>query len=203
MSWLFESYGTADDISIYQTMPLITSGAKFMGIVQNNHKRICKVFCREAAKIECCEDLEPFNLDLFGWSRGAVAAMTLAKMLKDEGCTCTVTRRCGFVTTKDDLIIKPITVRFIGLIDPVTLGLGFVDYATAVPSNVQRVFWAVADEWSVFQIGQVLPPPGLQTVKHYGTTHQQSGFRTTLTIGIDTRSAAEAAGVKFAVIGVD
>ena len=86
-----------------------------------------------------------------------------------------------------------------GLLDPVTLGLGLSNYATTISPNVKSVFWAVADNWSVFTVGQILPPNGLQIVKHYATTHDQIGFRNVLTVDADLKAAAEAAGVVFNV----
>ena len=49
-------------------------------------------------------------MDLFGWSRGAVAALTLAEILKDDG------------VTYKGRVYKPVKVRFMGLIDPVATG---------------------------------------------------------------------------------
>jgi hypothetical protein len=123
--------------------------------------------------------------------------MTVAKKLSSEGCRCTQTRNCGFDSITEELLLKPVGVQFLGLIDPVTRGIPLGGYTTQISANVKNVFWAVADRWSIFTIGQVLPPPGLQIVTHYDTTHPLSGFMTTLPIGADIKAAAEAPGVKF------
>lgn len=71
------------------------------------------------------------KVDIFGWSRGAVAALTVAKILGKKG----------------------INVRFLGLIDPCAMGglqmVGTND--TEVPDNVFNTFEAKAGERSFFQ----------------------------------------------------
>jgi hypothetical protein len=202
--WLYPEYGTVGDVSIYQELPLKIVGdpRSFEIVVANAHKRICEEFCMEAEKVDCCSNTPPppFNIDLFGWSRGAIAAMTIAKRLNTEGCKCKlVGYGFGKLPITHTAQIKPIDIRFLGVLDPVTLGLGLADYVTEVSPNVKSVFWAVADGRSFFTLGQVLPPPGLQIVKHYKITHDQIGFTGVLTVDTDLKSAAEASGVKFKV----
>ena len=74
---------------------------------------ICKAYCKGDCKV-----------GLVGWSRGAVIAMGVAKDLKDIGCKC------------DGKVIKPISVRFVGLFDAVQMMIG--GWPQSVPSNVKH-----------------------------------------------------------------
>lgn len=104
---------------------------------------------------------EHLEIDIVGWSRGAVAAVTVAKMLNDEGCECeskfvlSYEQRYGSQIRRKT--IKPVPVRFLGLFDAVSqqftdpFSLSFA-YGT-IPSNVETsaALWRTADlSWSIF-----------------------------------------------------
>jgi hypothetical protein len=89
------------------------------------HKQICKDYC--AAK----QNGDDFKINLAGWSRGAIIAAGVAKMLNDLGCDC-----CG----KRD---RPVPVNWVGLFDAVAQMPFDVWWPRAVPSNVAHFDHAV------------------------------------------------------------
>jgi hypothetical protein len=90
-------------------------------------KEVCRDFCK--AKKEC----KDFEVNLTGWSRGAMVAVDVAKMLNTQGCTC------------DGKTHKPIPVNFVGLfdavdmvMDPLKLLPGDQGFPNSIPPNVKK-----------------------------------------------------------------
>ena len=192
--------------------------------IKDAHKRICDEVCMAVPKIErCTKPTQHEPVDLFGWSRGAVAAITLGKRLKDQGCECTfpcleLVRFCerrdkdGNVThvEKDwervdkTFVIKPIGVRFMGLIDPVTTGAGqMLGTTTQISDNVKVAWAAMSTERA--NIGHVFfrsttptvedPKKTSLTIKNYKIRHQWIGWDDG--VHDDMKAAAIGAGVPF------
>ena len=65
------------------------------------YKRVCDAVCARV-KVDCVALTHTYDppepVDIFGWSRGAIAALTLAEKLNTEGCTCRTKCTC---TTRD------------------------------------------------------------------------------------------------------
>jgi hypothetical protein len=138
-------------------------------------------------RAKCFSVNEP--VDLFGWSRGAVAALVVAKKLQSDS----------------------ISIRFLGLIDPVYTGLEDKDYRilfpssgprmAAIPSNVKAGFIAYTPSKKK-QLDKVFDVLALQLeditnknihVKIYKDIgHSAGGFNET--IGYDMWEAAKNAG---------
>jgi RHS repeat-associated protein len=122
------------------------------------HSIVCEEYCK-AVTMDC--DANTYSIgstpeiDIFGFSRGAVAAIELARRLNDVGCECT--ERCPLdrficgirIRTYYTMRVRitGIRVRFLGVIDPVSAGslqmLGLNGRGT-LPSNVANVFRAMA-----------------------------------------------------------
>ena len=129
------------------------TGADAVRILKKVHKAVCWDFCA-SRRLD-----KSFQVDLIGWSRGAVIAATVAKKLNDEGCCCkyrTVGRwervRGGgqrFVKYRECCDLhKPVPVNFVGLFDAVRMtipGLGAPQggWAEVFPPNVTHAAHAV------------------------------------------------------------
>jgi hypothetical protein len=85
-------------------------------------KAICQDYCASGGDPN-------FTVNLTGWSRGAVAAVQVAKLLNDVGCNC----GCGWK--------KPIPVNWIGLFDAVKMTP--VPLTGSVPPNVAHFYHAI------------------------------------------------------------
>jgi RHS repeat-associated protein len=97
------------------------TGSDTLKISFNVLRDVCKDYCSAGGK--------DFTVNLTGWSRGAVAAVTVADMLRAYGCDC----GCGSR--------KPIPVNWIGLFDAVKMSPS--PLTTSIPSNVAHVHHAV------------------------------------------------------------
>eukprot|EP01084_Bolivina_argentea_P073174 132791_1 len=80
------------------------------------------------------------GIDIIGYSRGGFAAMDLSRKLQKEGCEI------------NDIVIKPIAVRWMGLYDPVERDIDFdeilVEYnEDEIAENVQSVSIAERSEF--------------------------------------------------------
>lgn len=151
---------------------------------------ICDTICNT---LQGCPPQPTEPVDLFGWSRGAVAVLTLAKILNDEGCTC------------NGKTFKPIKIRFMGLIDPVATG-GYQmvgTNSTVVPPNVGTVFTAYAGQqsrlgWWVFNATHPNPQDSTATSASDATfdyIHENIGFDSATDVQAAIEAAAGAAGV--------
>jgi hypothetical protein len=112
--------------------------------------QICEDFCESWGK-----SCDPIDVNLTGWSRGATAAMGVAQMLNDEGCSCG-----GFLGI-GATVHKPVYVNWVGLFDAVEMVLGTEIMGTglvrpripgdpgfprSVPSNVESFAHAMKTE---------------------------------------------------------
>jgi RHS repeat-associated protein len=105
------------------------TGFSNRGIIREVYHAICDDFCESKAK---CEKLE---INLVGWSRGAVAAVEVADWLNHYGCKCKVDPSHWLKTQ-----FRPVTVNFLGLFDPVSMHL--VDEAMQwTPVTAPFAFW--------------------------------------------------------------
>jgi len=193
--------------------------------IKDAHKRVCSEICDAVPEAErCTSPTQHEPVDLFGWSRGALAAITLGKRLKDQGCECEfrcpkVVRKCEYddegnivsitrTTTFHDktFTIKPIDIRFMGLIDPVGTGGGqMVGTTTQISDNVTTA-WAGMSSVRA-NIGHLIfrsTTPTVEdagktslTVKSYAIRHQWIGWKNQTAVFDDLKGAAEAAGVNF------
>jgi RHS repeat-associated protein len=136
-------------------------------------------------------------LDLFGWSRGALAAITLLGQLKqyDEALR----------KDKPEIAQKcPVLVRFVGLIDPVATGIK--TYGKTIPDIVKVVWlgYKSGKKPSLLGIDQTVSKTFKPTIadrektkvieKVYdNVTHAESGFNGTIRDNL--RDAAVDAGV--------
>jgi RHS repeat-associated protein len=106
---------------------------------------VCFWFCSKIAPrekpdwgISNCPD---YNIDIFGYSKGAILAHRLAKLLNDDGCNCARNALSG--RGEEAKVFKPIKVRFLGLFDPVIGKTPFADEYNpgktemAIPPNVE------------------------------------------------------------------
>jgi RHS repeat-associated protein len=159
-------------------------------------------------------------VDIFGWSRGGILAVALAKRLKERGCSCggkcfREYKTCGrFGKRKGRFVwdvhtkVKPVQVRFLGLIDPVARALPWksagLDGST-ITSNVGNVWIGIATDATrfggmFFPTAQPVvadPTTTTFTEEEYDVVHQHSGWPGTSTIQDDLEAAATEAGVTF------
>ena len=155
-------------------------------LVERIRKVTCKEYCEEIDFLfgKRCS-LKEFNehlpnVDLFGWSRGAVTALAVAQALNDKGCECKLHRKVGFEKEAFKHTIKPVKVRFLGLIDPVSAGLGFAKYPKKVPNNVMSCWNAVSvgtdfTDTLIFKRDQIIPLP-CKLAFYIGLLHSEIGF---------------------------
>lgn len=150
---------------------------------------VCDYVCKSR---KGCPPVQTEPVDIFGWSRGGVAALTLAKRLKDDGCKC------------EDGTIKPVKIRFMGLIDPVATGglqMLFTN-SSVVPSNVATVYIAYAGKhtfWGslFFQASHPAPEDPKATGASEATfdyVHERIGWGSASDVQDAIESAAHAAG---------
>ena len=149
------------------------------------------IVAEEVGKKKGCEPV-----DLFGWSRGAVAALTLAEILKDDG------------VTYKGRVYKPVKVRFMGLIDPVATG-GYQmvgTNSTVIPSNVRVAYIAYAGlqtrlGWWIFQATHPVPEDFTSTflqVQTFNYSHEKIGLSMASDVEAALKAHAVFAGVPFA-----
>ena len=124
------------------------AGAGTVSIIRRAKNDICRDYCEN----------KNIKINLFGWSRGAIAAVEVAILLKQEGCRCSspggeiLERRCYI--NKDgekiwqtwktivggyDETIKPVKVNFLGIYDAVEMSAqlpGKADLGDHMPDNV-------------------------------------------------------------------
>lgn len=191
--------------------------------IKQAHKRVCDAVCKPYHGPACnkCEPVKQVPVDIFGWSRGAVAALTLALKLKVEGCDCKV--ECLVVVfeskTWDEkgnliksctkcerrpIVVRPVRIRFLGLIDPVATG-GYQmtgTNSTTIPSNVDTAWVGLATQYTtpggvifVASVPEAESKFTKLTISRYDVTHETSGFDDN--IARDLKAAAKAAGVPF------
>jgi hypothetical protein len=191
-----------------------SSVESFMENVYSAKFFVCNAYCKESGErakefrrnwhsASRCEDLPDLPcrvpIDIFGYSRGGIKAMTLAHLLNDEGCTC------NYPINGNPVKIRNIPIRFLGLIDPVNAGLGVntgigTGFKQTVPPNVQGGYWAWAGrtdwprpwDWGVWGWiwPHTIPDQSYPTLNH-------AGMRGDLGVHRDMKSRAEDAGVKF------
>jgi RHS repeat-associated protein len=108
---------------------------------------------------EAKRNCKNINIDMFGWSRGAVFAVW-------------VTQR-----------IKPAHVRFLGLIDPVSRGIVGAGNSETVPSSVSEVYQAIRDgnydgmdNAGLFPITSIIHQDGVVHTQQFKHSHAQMGF---------------------------
>jgi RHS repeat-associated protein len=136
------------------------------------------------------------EIDMFGWSWGAIIANTLAAHLKLRGCECTFSRTvtktygwCWLYWTRNyreeiGLRWKPVQIRFLGLIDPVSTRLDAVE-ATVITDNVQNAAIAYAGKrdrvGDLLFVADVLKPEDATatslTTKKFPYIHQVIGWQ--------------------------
>jgi len=198
-------------------------------VIKAAHSSVCEAVCKRVGVN--FQDMThtyspPEPVHIFGWSRGAIAALTLAKRLNDEGCKCEKTgwkrkRECVLRIKPDGTIeeviyrsseratavahIKPVPVHFLGLIDPVDTGGGQMigTNSTIVPSNVKTAWVAEATQSTT--VGGIVFGSDIPTVEDASaTTFTHKKYAVThessgfdTTIGADLEAAAKAAGVPF------
>ena len=110
------------------------TGADSMKILLKVKTQICHDFCQ--AKKEGKE----LEINLTGWSRGAVIAMGVANLLNFPGCRCDGSGACGwFFGTR----YIHIPVNWVGLFDAVSMAPSLAWVPHDVPSNVLRFHHAM------------------------------------------------------------
>ncbi len=132
------------------------------------------------------------KIDLFGWSWGATIANTLAAHLKLRGCNCRFTHKVAghsrhTRTERVALCWKPVQIRFLGLIDPVSTGLDAAE-ATIIPKNVKNAAIAYAGTRDrvgrIVFVADVLRPEDSGATKlvtkTFPFTHQVIGWKKTV-----------------------
>ena len=127
-------------------------GESSAAATQKVKNKICRDYCISVGgRDQCADDFtttcKPYyftpgykgiDIDLVGWSRGAVEAVNVAEDLNSEGCWCcfpTQNKNWWSGTYKWEWKqIKPVPVRFLGLFDPVSMH--FLDSRLSNPTNV-------------------------------------------------------------------
>jgi hypothetical protein len=119
-------------------------GANGVAITQEVKNWICHEFC-DGFSSECPED-QP-NIDIIGHSRGGVIAVDVAWLLKTQGC------KCNYHWFPK--LYQPVTVRFLGLYDPVDMGVNIGNREDiegykpgVIPSNVSYSSRVIAESFS-------------------------------------------------------
>lgn len=160
----FYQGGPGSDYDMFDWFTDATGSSLFFWEYANNsfaeirdsvHQKICSEYYNN----------RKLRINIFGWSRGAVIAVEVAKLLKEKGC-CTrysnqMARNWNPFTDKqfDKKCCKwekPIPVNFIGLFDPVDMSFFNIN-TSSKPDNVNTIFSIQSD--SRAGIEQVLFPP--------------------------------------------
>lgn len=167
------------------------------GNIREAKEKVCKAVCKNIhvyADGTTSQNGPDEPVDIFGWSRGAVQANTLAKRLEDEGCECCndVERyiaifECISIPYSSTACAtkKPIPVRFLGMVEPVPLALIGISklYFHDIPSNVQNAAaaYVLGGTWLGFLFFPhvVLPASSKNTnlvEQFFDGVHEHSGF---------------------------
>jgi RHS repeat-associated protein len=128
---------------IFKDPILAAHGRDTMGIAYEVKNRICADYCDfNAANTTGTKNNCTMDINLTGWSRGAVACMGVARMLNDDGCRC------------PDKTHKPVEVNWIGLFDAVEMVYapgrllpGDQGFPGFVPGNVKHFAHAIKTAW--------------------------------------------------------
>ncbi|NUN50260.1 MAG: hypothetical protein HUU15_15720, partial [Candidatus Brocadiae bacterium] len=97
------------------------------------------ILSADGSRLILCGELK---IDLFGYSHGAIAALSLADDLRDDGIECERTNANGESVTLRRL---PMPVRFLGVIDPVDTAIHHINPGE-VTENVENFFGAYASD---------------------------------------------------------
>jgi hypothetical protein len=220
ISELYDGYVGVKNVDKFIYYPrfgyLLGDTDQFRNIVLEARKRICVALCpsalagqtEEQAVERFLKNVHEKPIDLFGYSRGAVAALTVANELNDAGCICVyrpLPPRCV-------IKVRGIPVRFLGVIDPVATGLvtrfpGRTLWTTALPSNVehywvgtaafQRPWYEFLQAW-IFSRAEVFKrsnPRRAISSQNYNLRHEDIGA--SRIVQGHLQAAAESAGVRF------
>jgi hypothetical protein len=184
--------------------------------VKHAHKAVCDLVCA-GVSIDCDSNTHRVDrlpyVDIFGWSRGGVAALELARRLQRTGCECSKScprsrTLCSWRSSYNLVAtIKPIKVRFLGLIDVVATSSGIsmqdLEHDT-IPDNVANAVHHRRDadyDWldrNLFENEDVsredVDATNYEQIDH-SMPHSQTGFSDEIKSDIQNR--AEQAGVKF------
>lgn len=127
----------------------------FSEIRDSVHQKICSEY----------NNNRNLSINIFGWSRGAVIAVEVAKLLKEKGC-CTkysnqMARSWNPFAEKQFYRKcckweKPIPVNFVGLFDPVDMSFFNIN-TSSKPDNINVIFSIQSDSRAVLE--QVIFPP--------------------------------------------
>jgi RHS repeat-associated protein len=128
--WLYRE--TKESRALYFRGPRFgLTGLDSKTLAQAIKKVICMDYCQ--AK----QNGQTFTINLTGWSRGAIIAAGIAKMLNDEGCDC-----CGGKTA-------PVPVNWVGLFDACARIPFSGWWGNSVPPNVAHFDHAVKTGHSI------------------------------------------------------
>jgi hypothetical protein len=170
------------------------AGKGMTAIIDNVVKNICEDYCAD----------QTIKINLFGWSRGAIAAVEVARKLNEHGCKCSrpggVVRERRCIVDKSgnekwqtwETIVggwtenfKPVPVNFVGLYDAVEMvpqKLGTPDMATKMPGNVKKFFHAAkTTPYEPHFPTQDLNPTRFHTANKGNSTHGDIGVNPTNT----------------------
>lgn len=102
------------------------TGSDTPGLIQAGYNYSCNVWCTSNKQEK---------LDLIGWSRGGLAVIEIANLLREKGCCC-----------KGDKAPKPLQVRFLGLYDAVDMTPFAGREVNQVPNNIDAGFSVYGSE---------------------------------------------------------
>lgn len=161
--------------------------------INKAHERVCEKIYKDIVfdcntKSWSLSRTEP--IDIFGWSRGGVAAIELADRLGTQGCK--LTKVCCETGSNNrrffDIVahVKP-RVRFLGLIDVVAAGVAQMKglNANSVPANVDvsvhhrragNVNWLDRNVFHRENVTASNPGVTAHTQTNHNTSHEDSGF---------------------------
>jgi RHS repeat-associated protein len=159
----------------------VLAGRGIGGIIDDVVRDICSDYCKDRS----------ININLFGWSRGAIAAVEVATKLNNDGCKCA--RPGGVVVEKvcvdideygnetwetwESIVggwtehIKPIPVNFLGLYDAVEMvpqAPGTPDLGASIPPNVRH--WYHAKKAAYIE--------GIFPTRNYGGDGNEANYHT-------------------------
>ncbi|MCG3135804.1 MAG: hypothetical protein HMLKMBBP_03560 [Planctomycetes bacterium] len=186
---------------VYDPTDSANSFVEFDAVVERSFKVACNAICSNA-KRHC--DKSKLRIDMFGWSRGAVAALWLSNLMNRSDCLCP--------TPAGKVAASGFPIRYMGLLDPCDSSLtfpqdrlaflkGFKSFPHDVdnfdsagygcPANVENVFAAYAMKGVpgdiLFQADKVFIPKGSKTkgwlserdMSHLPMTYQVNDYETT------------------------